>query len=63
MWIIIHGEILLTTERGYRRLLRTGETVLVPAGGGAATWTPTEDTATLLSASLPDLEPFVRFRD
>jgi len=52
VWMVIAGEVELSTE-GYRRLLRMGDTVLIPAVSSALKWTPAADLpVTLLAAHL-----------
>ncbi len=54
IWIVIEGRVeLRRQESGYRRQFRRGETVLVPAASGPCSWTPSEDSATLLGVSVP----------
>lgn len=50
IWIVVEGEVELASEAGaYRRTVRRGETVLVPAFAERLFWTP-QQRSTLLCA-------------
>jgi mannose-6-phosphate isomerase len=54
LWLVLDGQAELRSAAGYRRALRGGETVLVPASAEALSWVPSgEGPATLLAARLP----------
>jgi mannose-6-phosphate isomerase len=54
IWMVLAGAAELESSEGYRRPFAAGETVLVPAAAGSATWhNRGGGPATLLEARLP----------
>lgn len=45
IWMVIGGGVELSTEGGYQRTLRSGETVMVPATANRARWSPVAASA------------------
>jgi mannose-6-phosphate isomerase len=41
IWMVLAGQAQLTSDQGYARTFRRGETVLIPASSGPLTWQPT----------------------
>jgi mannose-6-phosphate isomerase len=53
VWMVLEGAAELTiASTGYRRLFRTGETVVMPAAAQPVCWTPSPEAATLLAVSV-----------
>jgi mannose-6-phosphate isomerase len=54
IWMVLAGMIQLQTNDGYQRWFRTGETVLIPASAGQASWnTGMAGSATMLAVTIP----------
>lgn len=54
IWMVLAGTVQLQTKDGYQRPFRAGETVLIPASAGQASWTTgMSGPATVLAITLP----------
>lgn len=54
VWMVLAGDANLAASAGYRKIFSAGQTVLLPAALGPASWRPAARSATLLRITIPD---------